>query len=68
MIFQSGKELFGRFARSRIWRSQLISVCCSVRDNPPSKDGLSVDDCERIIISLIVAGVFELNVVWGAYE
>jgi hypothetical protein len=40
----------------------------SVKENPPAKDGLSVEDCERIIVSLILEKVFAPKIVWGAYE
>lgn len=39
-----------------------------MQDNPPGKDGLSVDSCERIIISLLLENVLAPNPVWSAYE
>ena len=40
----------------------------SIKDNPPSKDGLSVEDCERIIVALILENVFSPHIVWSAYD
>jgi hypothetical protein len=39
-----------------------------VKDNPPAKDGLTSDDCERIITSLLLEKVIATNPVWNAYE
>jgi hypothetical protein len=39
-----------------------------VKNNPPAKDGLSLDDCERIITSLLLEKVLATNPVWNAYE
>jgi hypothetical protein len=43
-------------------------LSCSVKNNPPSKDGLNLDDCERIITSLLLEKVLATNPVWNAYE
>jgi hypothetical protein len=40
----------------------------SVKDNPPAKDGLSVEECERIITSLLLEKVLATNPIWNAYE
>jgi hypothetical protein len=40
----------------------------SVKDNPPGKDGLSTDDCERIVTSLLLEKVIATNPKWNAYE
>jgi hypothetical protein len=39
----------------------------SVKNNPPGKD-LSVSDCERIIVALLVAGLIDVSLLWTAYE
>jgi hypothetical protein len=46
------------------WRSR--SPLKPVEDYPPK--GLSAEDCERIVIALVVEEVFEPNVVWTAYD
>ena len=43
-------------------------IIISVKENPPAKDGLSADDCERIIISLILENIIQPSPVWNAYE
>jgi hypothetical protein len=45
-----------------------VSLSFSVQDYPPSMNGLTLDECERIIISLLLESVFEPKVVWGPYE
>jgi len=40
----------------------------SILDNPPAKDGISLDSCERIIISLLLENVLATNPIWNAYE
>jgi hypothetical protein len=40
----------------------------SVKDNPPGKDGLSTDDCERIIVALLLEGIVKANPKWTPYE
>jgi hypothetical protein len=44
------------------------STYVSVKDNPPAKDGLSVEDCERIIVSLLLEKVLSTNPIWNAYS
>jgi hypothetical protein len=39
-----------------------------VKENPPAKDGLTVEECERIIISLLLENVLATNPIWNAYE
>ena len=39
-----------------------------MKSNPPAKDGLTTDDCERIITSLLLEKVLSTNPVWNAYE
>ena len=48
-------------------RSDSIFVS-SVQENPPSKEGLSSDDCERIIISLLLESIIHTDPKWTAYE
>ena len=48
--------------------SLLFSFVDSVKDNPPSTDGLKSDDCERILISLLLEGLIEPSIRWTAYE
>ncbi|GKZ00452.1 hypothetical protein MPSEU_000997700 [Mayamaea pseudoterrestris] len=50
------------------WRSKSTNAPQCIKDNPPNKDGLSVEDCERIVISMILENIFAPHVVWGAYE
>lgn len=56
------------FARLACFHDSLREHHNSVQDFPPSTDGLSNEECERIIISMLLESVFEPKVVWGAYE
>jgi hypothetical protein len=40
----------------------------SVKDNPPAKDGLSVDECEHIVVSMILENILDIAPEWGTYE
>lgn len=40
----------------------------SVKDNLPGKDDLTAEDCERIIVSLLLEKVFATNPIWNAYK
>ena len=57
--------------RGVVTRSVLVSClltlfCDSVKSNPPGKE-LTVDDCERIVICLLLENVISPNVVWNAH-
>jgi hypothetical protein len=48
--------------------SWLFCFLPRIKDNPPAKDDLSVDECEHIVVSMIVERVLEISPVWGSYE
>lgn len=50
------------------WRSKALDADFNfIKDNPPGKD-LSKEDCERIVIALMLENVLEPNVVFTAYN
>jgi hypothetical protein len=54
----------------KLWRAKpdADTTLPCVQANPPAKDKLSMDDCERIIMALLVEQVFTFYVHWTAYQ
>ncbi|GAX11626.1 ATP-dependent DNA helicase Q1 [Fistulifera solaris] len=50
------------------WRSRRENALPCVQENPPSKDNLSSDDCERIIIALLLENIIQSEPKWSAYD
>lgn len=49
------------------WRSK-VNIPQYLKDNPPSADNLSVDECERIIVSLLLEQVLQFRIRFTAYS
>lgn len=48
--------------------AQIVWFFFSVKENPPAKDDLTVTECERIVIMLLVEGILDYYLVFNAYE
>jgi len=45
-----------------------LHILDSVKDNTPRKEGLTGDDCERIVVSMLLSNILATDAKWTAYE
>jgi hypothetical protein len=48
--------------------SALVFLRLRIKDNPPAKDNLSTDECEHIVLSMIVERILDIAPFWNAHK